>query len=96
MAQVRRTTQASLDLLDILTYLGDRSPDAAERFALDMERRGELLARFPDLGSPCEEVGPGVRAFVSGRYVIYYRAAADGIEIIRVLHGSRNFPPSRQ
>ncbi len=33
---------------------------------------------------------PDCRHFSVGQYVIYYRPVADGIELIRILHGARS------
>jgi len=37
-----------------------------------------------------EELAPGVQSFPFGRYVIFYHALGDAIEIVRVLHGARD------
>jgi toxin ParE1/3/4 len=40
------------------------------------------------------------RVSVIGKYVIYYRPVEDGIQVIRVVHGSRDlkriFPPRKR
>ena len=33
---------------------------------------------------------PGVRSFPFGAYVIFYRPLQDGVDVVRVLHGSRD------
>jgi toxin ParE1/3/4 len=97
MPQVTRSDQAELDLIDILVYLGRYGQRAVDRFAAEVDRVCQLLAQFPEMGDPCEELGPGVRRFPVGSYVIYYRPIDGGIEVLRVIHGSRNitslFPP---
>jgi toxin ParE1/3/4 len=37
-----------------------------------------------------EDIGAGIRCIVVGEYLIFYRPIADGIEIMRVLHGRRD------
>jgi toxin ParE1/3/4 len=37
-----------------------------------------------------------LRYFVTGRYLILYRAVEDGIEVVQVLHGARHLPGSLQ
>lgn len=45
------------------------------------------LAQNPELGRDRSEVYAGARSFPSGKHVIFYRTAAQGvIEIARVLH----------
>ena len=37
-----------------------------------------------------EELAPALRSFPVGRYLIFYVALTNGIDIVRVLHGSRD------
>ena len=37
-----------------------------------------------------DELAEGLRSFAVGRYVIFYRPISEGVEIVRVLHGSRD------
>jgi toxin ParE1/3/4 len=40
-----------------------------------------------------EELSPRLRSFPVGSYIIFYRPTQDGVEIARILHGARDFPP---
>jgi toxin ParE1/3/4 len=42
------------------------------------------------MGRPRDDLRQGLRSFVTGRYVVFYRISPDGIEILRALHGSRD------
>ncbi len=42
------------------------------------------------MGRKREELAPLLRSFPVGNYVIFYRPASGGIQIIRVLHGARD------
>ena len=55
---------------------------------LDEEYR--LLATQPMMGRARDELASGVRSFPFGRYVVFYAPLDDGIDIVRVLHGSRD------
>ena len=92
MAQIFHTPQAGADLVDILDYLGRHSPAAADRFAEAVEQRCHVLAQFPQMGRSRDELAVGLRSFPVGKYVLFYRPVTDGIEVIRVLHGSRDIP----
>jgi len=50
------------------------------------------LDRIGDMPEMYGEVGPGIRAAVVKRfgYVVYYRLVANGVEVLAVLHGSRD------
>jgi len=62
----------------------------AER-ALDLiERRCEVIQRFPYGGEACPQFGTGMRWYPAGNYVIFYVPSADEIQIVRVLDGRRD------
>jgi toxin ParE1/3/4 len=48
------------------------------------------LAGHPNLGRSRDELEEGIRSFPVGKYVIFYRVIPAGVEIVRVLHGSRD------
>jgi toxin ParE1/3/4 len=65
--------------------------EAADRVIGAIVARFPVLAGMPDAGRERDEIGPGVRAFPVGKYVIYYRPAPrGGILISRVIHGTRD------
>lgn len=43
-----------------------------------------------DDGRSREELAPGLRSLAFGRYVVFYMPLPDGIDVVRVLHGSRD------
>jgi toxin ParE1/3/4 len=47
----------------------------------------------PKSGRSRPDIGPGIRSFVVGKYVIFCRVASDGIDVGRVMHGARNIEP---
>ena len=51
-----------------------------------------MLARMPGLGRVRHDLLIQMRSFPVGRYIIFYQATTDGIEVLRVLHGSRDVP----
>lgn len=92
MARVVRSEQAELDLEAILDYIDEHSPRAAERLAAAIDRKCALLARFPEMGRAREDLAPGLRSSRVEQYLILYRPTADGIEVVRFVHGARNLP----
>jgi toxin ParE1/3/4 len=92
MARVQRTERAEQDLEAILDYLDDHSPAAADRFARTFKEKTEALARMPEMGRSREELAPSLRSFTAGNYLILYRPTPNGIEVVRVAHGSRDLP----
>ncbi len=94
MTKVRRKRLARQDLLDIGRYLAQESQsrEVALRFLDGVAVKCELYANNPALREACEEFGPQVRRFMVGSYVVFYRPATDGIEVLRILHGGRDLP----
>lgn len=84
-----RTNRADEDLIDIWTSVAMDNPVAADRLLDAIARRWRQLARHPYSGMVRDDIAPGVRHLVAGRYLTLYRVVDEGVEIIRVLHGRR-------
>jgi toxin ParE1/3/4 len=93
MKQLRVSPAARTDLDDIWFYFARNDVSAADKFIHAIVSRFPKLAAMPQLGRRREELSPRLRSFPVGRYVIFYRPLENGIEIARVLHGARDFPP---
>jgi toxin ParE1/3/4 len=90
MAAVRRSPLAEQDYREIWRYIAARNPDAADRLLLRIDAKLDLYAGNPGMGTRRDQLAPGLRSFPVGRYLAFYRAAKDGIELVRVLHGARD------
>jgi toxin ParE1/3/4 len=93
MKQYRVSDAARADLDDIWFYIAQDDPDAADGFIRAIVSRFPALASMPYLGRAREELSAGLRSFPVQKYVIFYRAREDGVEIVRVLSGARDLPP---
>lgn len=54
----------------------------------------EKLGRYaerPTLGRSRDELHPGLRCFLHEEFVVFYLAVDGGIDVVRVLHGRRDF-----
>jgi toxin ParE1/3/4 len=51
-----------------------------------------MLSRIPEMGRKRFDFADGLRSLAVNNYVIFYRPIADGIQLIRVLHGARDIP----
>jgi toxin ParE1/3/4 len=89
-----RLTEAALADLDVIwLYVAEHGGiETADRFIDTIMERFPLLATYPGLGREREELAPNLLSFPMGEYLIFYRRAGDGIDIVRVLHGSRDLP----
>ena len=90
MPSVRFLPLARDDLHEIWEYIAQDNIEAAERLVNRIEELGQLLAQHPHLGRRREELATGLRSFPMDRYLVFYRPIEDGIEIVRVLHASRD------
>lgn len=86
----RLSEAAERDLTEIVTYIAQDNPAAAERMFVDFGLRFDLLAQRPRLGRSRPEIGAGVRSLPVGRYLIFYRIGRDAVEIARVVHGAQS------
>lgn len=77
-------------MLSIWRYIAEDKPQAATGLIHTINEKCALLADNPLLGQARPDIAPDFRYFVVGNYLILYREAAYGVEIIRVLHGARN------
>jgi toxin ParE1/3/4 len=81
---------AQEDLAQTYSYILQTSLEQAEQWLERIENQCQILAEMPTMGRVRSELPGNVRSFVFARYVIFYRPNADGVEIVRVLHGSRD------
>ena len=84
------------DYAEIVTVFCATNPDAGERFCDAVERALALLSDHPQAGSKAGfQHAPKVRKWVIQpfpNYLIFYEDRADGILMIRLLHGARELP----
>ncbi len=53
-----------------------------------------MLAENPAIRRQCDNIRPGLRRMERGRHVVFYREAAGGILVSRILH--QRMLPNRQ
>ncbi|MBU4234561.1 MAG: type II toxin-antitoxin system RelE/ParE family toxin [Desulfobacterales bacterium] len=78
------------DLSEIWDYIAADNETRADAFVDLIDQKFQALASHPNLGRSRDELEEGLRSFPVGKYVIFYRAIPAGVEIVRVLHGSRD------
>lgn len=82
---------ARSDLDEIWCYFGSFSLRTADRWIDGIAHHFRLLAKFPEAGTARADIRSGLRFLPVGEYLIFYRAVAGNIEIMRVFHGSRDY-----
>lgn len=92
MADARFTSQAERDLHDIWMYVAKQSVDFADRLFDRIAGTCSTLAEQPGMGEARPDLMDRLRVFSVGNYIIFFRPEPGGIEVVRVLHGARDFP----
>ncbi|MER3587095.1 MAG: type II toxin-antitoxin system RelE/ParE family toxin, partial [Mastigocladus sp. ERB_26_1] len=82
--------QAEQDLEDIWIYLAQQDELAGDKQIAQLLDRLPMLAQFPDMGRKRDDLLQGLRSFPVKPYIVFYTKITDGIEIVRVLHQSRD------
>ena len=86
---VRRSKLSEDDYRGIWHFIARDNPDAADAFLRKIDAKLKLYATHPQMGTDRSRLGRGLRSFPVGSYLVFYRTASDGIELVRVLHGAR-------
>lgn len=85
--------QASADLLEIVAYIADDNPDAAQELKDEIEDKAEKLPDHPKLYKLSPRVKGMRELVVRSNYVLLYRETPDLVEVVNVLHARRKWPP---
>lgn len=91
--------KAEADLDETAEYIGRENPEAAARFLTTAEETFKQLLATPGLGRLREYLDPRLTGLRSWRirgfenWLVFYRPADGGIEVVRVLHGARDLGP---
>lgn len=90
MQTVRVAAAAQSDLIEIGTYLAQNNPEAAVKLIKEIKDKFMLLRDNPLVGREQNDLLVNLRSFTHKKYVIFYFPLNDGVEILRVLHSSRD------
>ena len=98
MAVVRQRAAARRDLVEHFVYPAEQAGlDTAERFLTQAEASFNDLAEQPMMGAPLPLKHPdlaGMRKWAVkdfDNFLIFYLPHPDGVSIVRVLHGARDW-----
>lgn len=88
---------AKSDILEVFIYLAtEASAEVADSFLDALEIAWRLLDTFPSVGIELSDYSSDIRMLRRWpvpkftKYLVYYRLHAGHIDIVRVLHGSRD------
>lgn len=80
------------DLADIADYIARDNPAAAKRIVSRLWSAVKTLANQPEIGRPGRVYGTRELIVSNTPFIVPYRIVKSEIQILRVLHGSRNWP----
>jgi toxin ParE1/3/4 len=91
MFEVILTPKAEEDLLQICDYLTkEASVETVKKFLTSFEKKCLTLAEFTEIGRNRHELLVNLKSFPFQKYTVFYVRIRNGIEILRVLHSSRD------
>lgn len=90
MSSFKISHQALQDIENIWNYIAKKNPQAADNLFDRLRTKFPQLAKFPQMGRTRFDLAPSLRCFLVANYLIFYRPIEQGIEIVRILHGSQD------
>ena len=94
MARIQWTAtgKASLESVALFIAEQDKSVDRALQVIDRIEAKCQLIAKFPEAGTPRSDLGDGIRSTLVDSLVVIYRPLDDGIRILLVAEGHQDLP----
>lgn len=88
------TATAAADLEGIAEWIAKDSPPRASAFVSEFRLVIDAVADVPRAFPlvPRYEM-KGIRRLVHGNYLVFYRIAGERVDILRVVHGARDYEP---
>jgi toxin ParE1/3/4 len=90
------TPRALQDVADLAVYIGRNNATAAGNFLDAFDRLCEMVSQWPETGAPVRFANPrlaGLRVLrlpAFPNHLVFYLPAGESIQVVRVLHGSRD------
>lgn len=81
---------AKQDMREIWKFLAKLNRPSADSLIMEITSKFSTLAQFPEMGRPRNDLLLYLRSFAVKNYLILYQPNPIGIEILRVVHGSRD------
>ena len=97
MASVLFKPAAEKDVAHLVHHFFSQSAETASRFYAAVEDGCKQLAETPEVGgqiASSSEATSGIRVWVVPgfrNHLIFYRPLTNGVEIVRILHGARDW-----
>nr|WP_299911893.1 type II toxin-antitoxin system RelE/ParE family toxin [uncultured Paracoccus sp.] len=83
---------ARADMIEIGDFIARDNPGRALSFLAESEAKMSQAAEAPASLPARDDVHKGLRSARHGRYLIFFLDDGEDVQIVRVLHGSRDLP----
>ena len=84
-------TAARLDLVEIVDYIAQDNPSAADKMKFLIYEAAERLGEMPYINRRGRVSGTREK-IAHPNYIIVYRVASDKVEILNIVHSRKNYP----
>ena len=84
--------EAVSDIEDIWIYIASNSIRNADSFIDQLYNKCVEISELSGIGRKRDELFPGMLSLAYKKYVIFLMRSKDRVEIVRILHGSRDLP----
>lgn len=84
--------QAEDDLVELVGYIAEDNPDAAQDLKDEIESKAAKLPEHPKLYKPSPRVKGMREMVVRSNYIVLYRETPELVEIVNVLHARQQVP----
>lgn len=91
MRPVLWRASARAQFRELLDYISDRNPAAADRLEASFAERIEQLGGWPAIGRPGRVAGTR-ELVLHPNYIAIYRVETDRVIVLRVLHARQRYP----
>jgi toxin ParE1/3/4 len=94
MAEYRLTDRARADFIETYDFTENKfGAYQADAYYAGLIRTLGLLADFPRIGQPVDELAAGYRRFRFQSHLTFYTEQPDHIEIRAIIHGTQDIRP---
>ena len=90
MFQIILRRLAANDIDDIAAYIQQDNPSRAQSFTEEISNKIAVIAERPLSFPNRDDLSLGLRAALIGKYIILFSMNENEVEIIRVVHGTRD------
>src|SRR5438046_3674060 len=87
----RKTDRAERDIDEIANRIAADNETAALKWLEELDQKLTVIATMPGIGTARSDLQRGIRSYAFGDYLIFFKVTRTGVDIIRVIHGARDY-----